>query len=158
MQNQALKFYQLKYDVSVIEDMIDLIPDINNFVFSYYSVDPGKAMQLIAYVRTGLDCTDYAYSDRFNILEPFGYSVLELNGPVILSNNFISIATMKTLIGYVENGNRGEPSAGYLLFTPAISDTKHVYYTVQAYLGNLQLGKSGDSSSTNPSPPATMPV
>lgn len=150
MQNQSLNFYHLKYDVSDIKSLIDKYDDINNFVFSYYSSGAGKPVQLIAYVRKGLDCTVYTYAEESNILSHHGEHLLEVSGIAIMSNNFIAIEEMKTLIDYPKK------DSGHLLFKPKLNSTNHVYYSVEYFLNDGEPNKQGGISTTNPSPPATM--
>lgn len=149
MHNQSLNFYHLKYHVSDIKSLIDKYDDINNFVFSYYSSGAGKALGLIAYVRLGTDCNAYTYAEESNILHHHHEHVLEVDGVAIMSNNFIPIEEMKTLIDYPNK------NSGHLQFTPKLNDTAHVYYFVEPFL-NDEPGKQGGIATTNPSPPATM--
>lgn len=154
MEKHSLKFYQLSYQVSDILHMIGHYSGIDNFVFSYYSAEPGLPLQLAAYVRTCVGDV-LSYSKDFDVLAAQGYSILEVTGPVILSNNFITIEVMNGLINSLDNPD-GE---GYLVFTPALNDKQHVYYDVVAYntTDDIEL-QTGGTSTTNPSPPATMAV
>ncbi|WP_158796664.1 hypothetical protein [Pedobacter sp. L105] len=125
---------------------------IDYFVFSFYSAEPGLPLQLVAYARTNNGGV-LSYSAEINLLAAHGHSVLEVNGPVIMSNNFIPIEAVKDLIDYPNN--RG---VGYVVFTPVLNDNKHVYYDLASHklteVGEIKT--PGDS--TNPSPPATMTV
>ncbi|NCD72298.1 hypothetical protein [Mucilaginibacter agri] len=153
MKKHRLKFYYLKYEVVDIRKMIKHCTDINNFVFSFYSADPDSYIQLIAFARTGTDCNDNTYSKYTDILQPYRKLALEIDGPVIMSNNYIPIAVMQSLIGDPDN----QPD--YLIFTPGLNDDNHIYYTVHPYkksLGDTSPGNPDDYTITNPSPPATM--
>jgi len=159
MKNLSLKFYYSKYLVADIEKMIDNCPDINNFVFSFYSGKPSGYMQLIVYGRMGTATSRNHYSSFTETLKPFRGQALEIKGPVILSNNYITIEAMKLLIAAAENDESKKPD--YLVFTPAVDATDHLYYSVTAYISTEEGDKATEADEhiiTNPSPPATMPL
>lgn len=148
MENvKHLKLLHLKFEVKEINLLISKYPDINNFVFGYYASDPYKGIQLVASVRLGDDCNNQSYAPETVVLHPHGNDALIPNGAVILNNNFISIAAMKGLIGTAHSG--------YLLFTPNVNSTGHLYYVVNIVNHGLP-GDGDDTLNTNPSPPATM--
>ncbi|WP_183559328.1 hypothetical protein [Mucilaginibacter sp. SP1R1] len=158
---QTLKFYWLRYDVSVIEEMIANSPSIDNFVFSYYfptTTDTDTPLQLIANAHMSEPVAHYG-SD-YDILSVYKNNALELSGPVILSNNIIALADIQFLINTPDNNNL---KPDYLVFVPDVTDTYHVYYNIQRYrkqddgdvIVSLPNNGGGDYN-TNPSPPATM--
>ncbi|OKS86498.1 hypothetical protein [Mucilaginibacter polytrichastri] len=148
MENvKHLKFLYLKYEVKEITKLISKYQNINNFVFGYYAAEPYKGIQLLASVRLGDDCNDQSYAPETSILTPHGDQFLAPDRAVTLNNNFISIAAMK---GLIESGK-----ADYLLFTPNVNMTGHLYYAVSAIKSGLP-GTGDDTLNTNPSPPATM--
>jgi hypothetical protein len=148
MENvKHLKFLYLKLEVKEINFLISKYLDINNFVFGYYTPDPYKGIQLVASIRLGNDCNNQSYAPETIILHPHGNDALTHEGTVMLNNNFISLAAMKGLIGSAH--------AGYLLFTPNVNSTGHLYYVVSIVNHGLP-GDGDDTLNTNPSPPATM--
>lgn len=154
MENpNKLKFLNLKYNVSEIDEMISTYDDINNFVFSYYATEPYTGLQLVAFARLGTDCNNVSYAPETNILTPYGDESLIPTGPVILSDNVVSIAQMKILINKLTYQNNKRPD--YLVFTPAISSAGHLYYLIQGS-SNDELLIGSDPTPTNPSPPATI--
>ena len=158
MKDRSLKFYYSKYLVTDIENMIAQCPNITNFVFSFYSGKSAGYIQLIAYGQMSMDRSKYEYSTYTETLKPFRGQALEIKGPVILSNNYISIEAMKELIGSGQDDTDLKPD--YLVFTPNLDAQDHIFYTVTSYIST----KDGDEAIegdgqivTNPSPPATMP-
>jgi len=159
MKNRSLKFYYSKYLVTDIEKMIENCPGINNFVFSFYSGKPTGYMQLIVYAQMSKETAKNEYSSFTETLKPFRSQALEINGPVILSNNYISIEAMRLLLASSEND---EAKPDYLVFTPALDASNHIYYTITSYQEDPEGDKLTETETppviTNPSPPATMPV
>jgi hypothetical protein len=158
MKNHQLKFYYLKYSVAEIRNMITLCPQINNFVFAFYSEDPDSYLQLIAFARVGSDSGDQQYSKLTHTLKPYRGQALEIDGPVIMSNNYIPITEMEGLINAVDPTNAPD----YLVFTPGLNSQNHIYYSVAGFkksddLDTAVLGDGGYTE-TNPSPPATMAI
>jgi hypothetical protein len=160
MKNLSFKFYYSQYLVSDIEKMIASSPGIQNFVFSFYSEEPTGYLQLIAYGQMKEDGGKSEYSTFTDTLKPFRNQALEINGPVIISNNYISMKSMQLLIGSDAPDDSQKPD--YLVFIPGLDSTNHVYYTVTAHQthpdGDKEDGTEVPPVVTNPSPPATMPV
>jgi len=159
MKNRSLKFYYSKFPVADIEKMIKTCPEINNFVFSYYSDEPADYLQLIVYAEMGKDESKTQYSSYTETLSPFRGQALEITGPVIISNNYITIEAMNLLIGTAAEDSEKKPD--YLVFTPGLDDTNHIFYSVTAFIKNDEGDKITEGPGyiiTNPSPPATMPV
>ncbi|HEY0174936.1 MAG TPA: hypothetical protein VGC08_01075 [Pedobacter sp.] len=158
---QTLKFYWLKYEVSAIQDMINNNPGIDNFVFCYYfpeTENPGKQLQLIAYGHMDAeDPVKASYSKYYDTLEVYKNHALEVGGPLIMSNNIISVADMEALINTTgEHNDKPE----YLVFKPGIQDSGYIYYDIIPY--SRHTGKDSELPTgpvpvnTNPSPPATI--
>lgn len=158
---QTLRFYWLRYDVSTIQELIDSSDGIDNFVFSYYfpATDHGsKPMQLVAYAHMiNAAHPDGVYSTYYDTLSIYNNKSEEICGPVILSNNMLSLAEMLELIDNPEKPD-------YLLLIPNINSDKHVYYSVEAHYNDASNTISTAQKSamfgpppkdTNPSPPAT---
>lgn len=156
---QTLKFFWLKYEISAIRNMINNSPGIDSFVFSYFfasTTDDSKPLQLIAY---GHMSPANQYSSYYDTLEDYNNNALELSGPLIMSNNVISLADMLLLIDTLDpDGDKPD----YLVFIPDVNDTRHVYYDVDRYKragsGDVVLPGNPitDPINTNPSPPATI--
>ncbi|MFW0715961.1 hypothetical protein [Pedobacter sp. N23S346] len=141
----------MKYEVSAIQSMILNAPGIDRFVFCYFfpkTTQPAKPLQLIAY---GYMAPANQYSSYYDILQNYNNSALELSGPIILSNNIISLANILSLIG--EN----EDQADYLVFVPNVN-SGHVFYDIKRFkridTGDIELLPV--EIVTNPSPPATI--
>lgn len=158
---QTLKFYWLKYEISDIEELINNSPGIDNFVFSYYfphTANEGKPIQLISYAHMySEDPNEAHYSAYYDKLEVFNNNALEAGGPLILSNNIISLAAMQALINNRSpQGDRPE----FLVFVPNVNTSGHIYYDIVSYTrhGGVEAQLPGDpvDTITNPSPPATL--
>lgn len=158
---QTLKFHWLKYEISDIEELINNSPGIDSFVFSYYfphTSNPGKPIELISYAHMYSDNSNEAhYSSYYDKLEVFNNNALEAGGPLILSNNIITLAAMQSLINNTDpHGDR----ADFLVFAPSINESGHIYYDILSYKrqGNGEVQLPGDplDTITNPSPPATL--
>jgi hypothetical protein len=155
---QTLKFYWLKYEISAIQTLINNSPGIDNFVFSYYLPDTtniSKPIQLVAYAYMS---PANQYSSNYDILSAYNNNALELSGPLIMSNNIISLADMLLLIN--PPGPAGD-NPDYLVFIPNISDGNHIYYDIKRYkridIGDIELvSENVVPTNTNPSPPATI--
>lgn len=157
---QTLKFYWLRYEVSAIEELIDSSDGIDNFVFSYYypaTDQAGEPLQLVAYAHmVNAAYPEGTYSTYYDTLSIYENNTEEISGPVILSNNILSLAQMLELIDIPEKPD-------YLVLVPNLSSDRHVYYSVEAQyndastIGNAQKpALSGPPpKDTNPSPPAT---
>ncbi|MGZ3758103.1 MAG: hypothetical protein ACXVAY_17145 [Mucilaginibacter sp.] len=159
MKSTPLKFNYLKFDIIDIVAMIDYCPTILDFVFTATSSNGDGYMQLVAHARILVPQNQVQYSDMTKVLQPYRAQAYQVDGPVILTNNYIAIATMKQLIGY--SGGQSSIPSGFLLFTPGLTDTNYIYYTVTAYnvINGVGAVLGGDSSTdTNPSPPATMTI
>jgi hypothetical protein len=160
MKNLSLKFYYSQYLVLDIEKMIAALPGIQNFVFSFYSEEPTGYLQLVAYGQETDDGGTTKYSTFTETLKPFRNQALEVTGPVIMSNNYISLKNMQVLIGSGAPDDSQKPD--FLVFTPGLDSSNHVYYTVTAYQTNPDEDKEESTEVppvvTNPSPPATMPA
>lgn len=155
---QTLKFYWLKYDISAIQTLINNSPGIDSFAFTYYlpeTNDESKPIQLVSYAYM---VPQNEYSARFDILTSYKNNAVELSGPLIMSNNIISIADMLLLINTPDTvGDKPD----YLIFTPNISEGKHIYYDVKRYkridTGDVEMEQlNTEPIITNPSPPATI--
>ncbi|SEB15062.1 hypothetical protein [Pedobacter hartonius] len=159
---QTLKFYWLKYEVSDIREMINNSPGIDNFVFTYYfpnTADEDKPIQLIAYAHMdSKDPVEARYSDYYDTLEVYNSNALEAGGPLMMSNNILSLNSMQALINSMgPNGDKPE----FLVFVPNVNNSGHVYYDIVAYTrrGGEESPLPGNGSiidTTNPSPPATL--
>lgn len=158
---QTLKFYWLRYEVSAIEELIDNSDGIDNFVFSYCypATDHGsKPLQLVAYSHMiNAEFPDGIYSTYYDTLSAYNHQTEEFSGPVILSNNMLSLAQMLELID-----NPDKPD--YLVLVPNVNSDRHVYYSVEAHYNDASATRSTAQKSalfgpppkdTNPSPPAT---
>lgn len=158
MKQNPIKFYYLRYNILDVVAMIDNCPDITDFVFSNICTDGDGYMQLISHGRMFVPPTQYKYSAFTTVLQPYRDQAFLVNGEVIMSNNYITIADMKTLIGY-QNGESTNPH-GFLLFTPALTETNYLYYNVVAYTSvsnsDTEVNTGDPTVPTNPSPPATM--
>jgi hypothetical protein len=158
-ETQTLKFYWLKYEISAIQTLINNSPGIDCFVFSYFFAntdDQNTPLQLISYAHIS---PANQYSSYYDTLDIYDQSALDLAGPLIMSNNVISLADMELLI------NTPDPvgdKPDYLVFKPDTNDSRHVYYDVDRYKraseGDIKLPGSVilDPINTNPSPPATI--
>jgi len=157
MKTHALKFDYLRYNVIDIVTMIDNNPTTVDFVFTFYSPDADGHLQLAANARMIVGPNEVQYSELMDILKPYRSQALEVCGPVILSNNFISIADMKALIGF-SNGQSNNIT-GFLVFVPDLLASNHVFYNVTAYtlVNNITTVAGTGTVTTDPSPPATMP-
>ncbi|WP_025145817.1 hypothetical protein [Pedobacter jeongneungensis] len=157
-ERQTQKFYWLKYEISAIQSLILNSPGIDQFVFCYFFPEtdgPAKPLQLIAY---GYMAASNQYSSYFDKLEVYNNSALELSGPIILSNNIISLANILLLINTPDvNGDKPD----YLVFIPNVNQG-HVFYNVKRFkridTGDVELLHDNDLDPivTNPSPPATI--
>ncbi|AMP98431.1 hypothetical protein AY601_1514 [Pedobacter cryoconitis] len=158
---QTLKFYCLRYEVSAIEELIDSSDGIDNFVFSYYypaADQAGKPLQLVAYAHmVNSAYPDGIYSTYYDTLSIDDNKIEEICGPVILSNNILSLAQMLELIDYPEKPD-------YLILVPNVNSDRHIYYSVEAHYNNASVaGNTAQKTAlfgpppknTNPSPPAT---
>lgn len=154
---QTLKFFWLKYEISAIQALINNSPGIDSFVFSYFFAatdDDSKPLQLISYAHMS---PANQYSSYYDTLEDYNNNALELSGPLIMSNNIISLADMLLLINTPDpNGDKPD----YLVFIPDVNDTRHIYYDVQRYkrsgTGDIHQPGASTPINTNPSPPATI--
>jgi len=150
---QTLKFYWLKYEVSAIKQFIKNSPGIDEFVFTYYfpeSYDQEKPLQLAAYTHmVNPSHPDGVYSTHYDILAIDHPHNEEIGGPVLLSNNVISLTQMLAIIESPEKPD-------YLVFIPGEDQNKHVYYTIKGYKHTSADDIAGDTppDQTNPSPPA----
>lgn len=158
---QTLRFYWLRYEVSAIEELIDSSGGIDNFVFSYYypaADQAGKPLQLVAYAHmVNAAHPDGTYSTYYDTLSVYNDKTEDICGPVILSNNMLSLAQMLELID-------GTDKPDYLVFIPNVNSDRHVYYSVEAHYSEASAaGNAAQQSAlsgpppkdTNPSPPAT---
>jgi hypothetical protein len=159
MKSTPLKFNYLKFNIIDIVTMIDYCPTALDFVFTATSSNADGYLQLVAHARMLVGPNEIQYSDMTKVLQPYRNQAYEVNGPIIITNNYIPIATMKQLIGF-SNGQSNN-SSGFLLFTPGLTDTNYVYYSVEPYNAINVVGSGATGSTdivTNPSPPATMPI
>ncbi|QIL38613.1 hypothetical protein G7074_04550 [Pedobacter sp. HDW13] len=157
-EKQTQKFYWLKYEISAIQSLILNSPGIDQFVFCYFFPDThkkDKPLQLIAY---GYMADTNQYSSYFDKLEVYNNSALDLSGPIIMSNNIISLANIQLLINTADaNGDKPD----YLVFIPNVAQG-HVFYNVKRFrridTGDVELlyNNGLDPIETNPSPPATI--
>jgi hypothetical protein len=157
-EKQTQKFYWLKYEISAIQSLILNSPGLDHFVFCYFFPEtdqPTKPLQLIAYGYLG---ASNQYSNYFDKLEIYNNSALDLSGPIILSNNIISLADILLLINNPDvNGDKPD----YLVFIPNVN-RGHVFYDVKRFkrtdTGDVELVLDDDQDPivTNPSPPATI--
>ena len=158
---QTLRFYWLRYEVSTIEELIDSSDGIDNFVFSYYypaADQAGKPLQLVAYAHmVNAAYPDGTYSTYDDTLSVYDNKTEDICGPVILSNNVLSLAQMLELID-----NPDKPD--YLVLVPNVNSDRHVYYSVEAHYNDASVtGNTAQKPAlsgpppkdTNPSPPAT---
>ncbi|MBB6108999.1 hypothetical protein SAMN05421821_103236 [Mucilaginibacter lappiensis] len=154
---QTLKFFWLKYEISAIQALINNSPGIDSFVFSYFFAatdDDSKPLQLISYAHMS---PPNQYSSYYDTLEDYNNNALELSGPLIMSNNIISLADMLLLINTADpDGDKPD----YLVFIPNVNDTRHIYYDVNRYkrsgTGDVHQPDPSAPINTNPSPPATI--
>ncbi|WP_419701716.1 hypothetical protein [Mucilaginibacter sp. NFX135] len=154
---QTLKFYWLKYEISAIQTLINNSPGIDCFVFSYFfanTTDESTPLQLISYAHIS---PANQYSSYYDTLAIYDYSALDLAGPLIMSNNVISLADMLLLINTPDpDGDKPD----YLVFKPDTNDSRHVYYNVDRYkrtgTGDVHQPDPTAPINTNPSPPATI--
>jgi hypothetical protein len=157
-EKQTQKFYWLKYEISAIQSLILNSQGLDHFVFCYFFPEtdqPTKPLQLIAYGYLG---PSNQYSNYFDKLEIYNNSALDLSGPIILSNNIISLADILLLINNPDiNGDKPD----YLVFIPNVN-RGHVFYDVKRFkrtdTGDVELVLDDDQDPvvTNPSPPATI--
>lgn len=157
---QTLRFYWLRYEVSAIEELIDSSDGIDNFVFSYYypaTDHAGKPLQLVAYAHiVNAAHPDGIYSTYYDTLSDYEHKTQEICGPVILSNNVLSLTQMLELIDNPEKPD-------YLVLIPNVNSDRHVYYSVEAHYNDASAIGTAQKSAlfgpppkdTNPSPPAT---
>lgn len=156
-EKQTQKFYWLKYEISSIQALILNSPGIDRFTFCYFFPEtdqPAKPLKLIAY---GYMAPSNQYSSYFDRLEIYNNSALDLSGPIILSNNIISLADILLLINNPDaNGDKPD----YLVFVPDVN-RGHVFYNVKRFkridTGDVELIYDDETPIvTNPSPPATI--
>jgi hypothetical protein len=156
-ETQTQKFYWLKYEISAIQTMITNSPGLDRFVFCYFfprTTNQDKPLQLVAY---GYMAPTTQYSSYFDILDIYNNSALDLSGPIVMSNNIISLADILLLI------NTPDPAGDkpdYLVFVPNINEG-HVYYDIRRFKraegGDIELPRDiSNPIATDPSPPATI--
>lgn len=157
-ETQTQKFYWLKYEISAIQTMITNSPGLDRFVFCYFfpnTTNEDRPLQLVAYGFMG---PTNQYSSYFNILEPYNNSAVDLSGPIVMSNNIISLADILLLINTPDPvGDRPD----YLVLIPNVN-AGHVYYDIKRFkradVGDVELPGNviTDPINTDPSPPATF--
>ncbi|KIO77033.1 hypothetical protein TH53_11745 [Pedobacter lusitanus] len=158
---QTLEFYWLKYEVSAIEELIQNSDGIDSFVFSYYfpkSANSVKLLQLVAYAHmVNKAHPKGVFSKTYDILSVYENQAETISGPVILSNNILSLQQMEALINKPEKPD-------YLIFIPHLDKDKHIYYRIRGYHTPAELEFAAQRMAvfadpppeqTNPSPPAT---
>ncbi|MBB6271136.1 hypothetical protein HDF26_001563 [Pedobacter cryoconitis] len=111
---QTLRFYWLKYEVSAIQELIQNSNGIDSFVFSYYfpkSPKESKPLQLVAYAHMMNSAhPDGVYSKHYDILSVYNDQTQEISGPIILSNNVMSLQQMEALINNPDEPNPSPPA------------------------------------------------
>lgn len=157
-EKQTQKFYWLKYETSAIQTMIQHSPGIDQFVFCYLFPETDladKPLKLIAY---GYMASSNQYSSYFDHLEVYNNNALSLSGPIMMSNNIISLTNILSLINTPdENGDKPD----YLVFIPNVN-RGNVFYSIKSFkrvdIGDVELFREINANPifTNPSPPATI--
>jgi hypothetical protein len=149
----TITFASLMYDVSTIENRIVNTPNIDEFVFAFYFPENGDALQLVSYVHIGQPANKYI--PEYDILDVDAEGQpLTAAGPFKMCDNIVSAAAMQVLISGV-----GGVKPDFLVFSPAINETGHIFYQITAYQNSVGSGKphklkGGGAVDSNPSPPA----
>lgn len=149
----TLKFSWLEYPVSDIDRWMSQI-GLDCFVFNFFfpaTADPERPIHLCCFAHKIVGGqSSFLNPDNPDILTPYRYNALLLNGPVRMAANLVSVASMNILLP------GGNSKKDHLLFVPALNNQNQVYYTITGF----QRTDHGDifddqSIDTNPSPPAT---
>lgn len=157
-----LRFYWLQYEVADIVAMMATNPDLDYFVFPFYVPGDeeisGDGIQLMAYGYNREDSGD-TYSSNRDILAVYKNNVLQVSGPLIMSNNIVSKAQMQQAIAPSPDGITPD----YLVLIPDVSENDFVYYKFRRHLRKpnapdpqVEIPAGTVPVESNPSPPATM--
>jgi len=142
----TLSFSSLRYNVSEITQLVANTPGIESFCFCYFFPGGTDSIGLVAYAY--IEQTD-SYNPDYDTLDVDETDVLTINGPIVMTNNVISIEDVQNLIVNALPDD-------YLLFIPTVNADNDIFYHIKFCQGTPDgRVRGGGGDDTNPSPPAT---
>lgn len=154
---QTTRFAQVKYTAAQVNYWLDS-STTDSFIFQFYSPqvdDVKKPYQLVSYILdTAGNYLNPVHPDTLAIAKD---TLINLTGPVVLGNNYLTKKAIKAVIS-TDSGKKRDYD--YLVFTPKIlASNQHLVYAI-GLVKNGQLINYADSDTqdidSNPSPPAKM--